>query len=103
VFFPNWDTGGAYWDKENEDAQRAYSEFNPVRNVDKWDTPLLVIHGGKDYRVPIGQGQEAFQAAQLSGLKSRFLYLPDENHWVLQPQNAQVWQGEFFRWLKETL
>lgn len=103
VFFPNWDTGGAYWDKENEDAQKAMNEFNPIKNVDKWDTPLLVIHGGKDYRVPIGQGQEAFQAAQLRGLKSRFLYLPEENHWVLQPQNAQVWQGEFFRWLKETL
>lgn len=103
VFFPNFDTGGAYWDKANEDAQRAYNEFNPIKNVDKWDTPMLVIHGGKDYRVPIGQGQEAFQAAQLRGLKSRFLYLPDENHWVLQPQNAQVWQGEFFRWLKETL
>ena len=103
VFFPNFDTGGAYWDKENKDAQKAYTEFNPIKNVAKWDTPLLVIHGGKDYRVPIGQGQEAFQAAQLRGLKSRFLYLPDENHWVLQPQNAQVWQGEFFRWLKETL
>lgn len=103
VFFPNFDTGGAYWDKENEDAQKAYNDFNPINNVDKWDTPMLVIHGGKDYRVPIGQGQEAFQAAQLRGLKSRFLYLPDENHWVLQPQNAQVWQGEFFRWLKETL
>ena len=103
VFFPNFDTGGAYWDKANADAQKAYNEFNPINNVAKWDTPIMVIHGGKDYRVPIGQGQEAFQAAQLRGIKSRFLYLPDENHWVLQPQNAQVWQGEFFRWLKETL
>lgn len=103
VFFPNFDTGGAYWDKDNKDAQKAYAEFNPINNVAKWDTPILVIHGGKDYRVPIGQGQEAFQAAQLRGIKSRFLYLPEENHWVLQPQNAQVWQGEFFRWLKETL
>lgn len=103
VFFPNFDTGGAYWNKTNADAQKAYNEFNPINNVAKWDTPIMVIHGGKDYRVPIGQGQEAFQAAQLRGIKSRFLYLPDENHWVLQPQNAQVWQGEFFRWLKETL
>ena len=103
VFFPNFDTGGAYWEKDNKDAQKAYAEFNPINNVDKWDTPILVIHGGKDYRVPIGQGQEAFQAAQLRGIKSRFLYLPEENHWVLKPQNAQVWQGEFFRWLKETL
>lgn len=103
VFFPNFDTGGAYWEKENKDAQNAYANFNPINNVDKWNTPILVIQGGKDYRVPIGQGQEAFQAAQLRGIKSRFLYLPEENHWVVKPQNAQVWQGEFFRWLKETL
>ena len=103
VFFPNWDTGGAYWDVNNQDAQRAYNEFNPKNNVGNWDTPILVIHGGKDYRVPIGQGQEAFQAAQLQGIKSRFVYLPEENHWVLSPQNALIWQGEFFRWLKETL
>lgn len=103
VFFPNFDTGGPYWEKDNKDAQNAYKNFNPINLVDKWNTPILVIQGGKDYRVPIGQGQEAFQAAQLKGLKSRFLYLPEENHWVVQPQNAQVWQGEFFRWLKETL
>ncbi|MDM1345546.1 S9 family peptidase [Myroides marinus] len=103
VFFPNFDTGGAYWEKDNKDAQNAIKNFNPINNVDKWNTPILVIQGGKDYRVPIGQGQEAFQAAQLRGIKSRFLYLPDENHWVVRPQNAQVWQGEFFRWLKETL
>ncbi|WP_410881030.1 alpha/beta fold hydrolase [Myroides sp. DW712] len=103
VFFPNFDTGGAYWEKDNQDAQNAIKNFNPINKVDKWNTPILVIQGGKDYRVPIGQGQEAFQAAQLRGIKSRFLYLPEENHWVIQPQNAQVWQGEFFRWLKETL
>lgn len=103
VFFPNFDTGGAYWEKDNKDAQNAIQNFNPINNVDKWNTPILIIQGGKDYRVPIGQGQEAFQAAQLRGIKSRFLYLPEENHWVVQPQNAQVWQGEFFRWLKETL
>lgn len=103
VFFPNWDTGGAYWDINNADAQKAIREFNPINNVAKWNTPMLVIHGGLDYRVPIGQGQEAFQAAQLLGVKSRFVFFPDENHWVTKPQNAQVWQGEFFRWLKETL
>lgn len=103
VFFPNWDTGGAYWDKRNPDAMKAYHSFNPINNVDKWNTPILVIHGGEDYRVPIGQGQEAFQAAQLRGIKSRFVYFPHENHWVTQAQNAHVWQGEFFRWLKETL
>jgi dipeptidyl aminopeptidase/acylaminoacyl peptidase len=71
--------------------------------VTKWDTPILIIQGGKDYRVPIGQGQEAFQAAQLLGIKSRFVLFPEENHWVLKPQNAIVWQREFFGWLRETL
>ena len=103
VFFNNWDHGGAYWEKDNTAAQKAYNEFNPINMVDKWNTPILIIQGGKDYRVPIGQGQEAFQAAQLRGIKSRFLYFPEENHWVLKPQNALVWQYEFFKWLKETL
>jgi len=103
VFFTNWDNGGAYWEKNNAAAQKTYSKFNPINMVEKWNTPILIIQGGKDYRVPIGQGQEAFQAAQLRGIKSRFVLFPDENHWVLKPQNAQVWQGEFFKWLKETL
>lgn len=103
VFFTNWDAGGAYWEKENAVAQNTYANFNPKNLVDKWNTPILIFHGGNDFRVPIGQGQEAFQAAQLQGIKSRFVYLPEENHWVIKPQNAQVWQGEFFRWLKETL
>ena len=103
VFFSNWDFGGAYWEKENVAAQKAYTEFNPINHVGNWNTPILIIQGGKDYRVPIGQGQEAFQAAQLLGIKSRFLYFPEENHWVLNPQNAQVWQREFFKWLEETL
>lgn len=103
VFFSNWDAGGAYWDKNNAAAQKTYAEFNPKNNVAKWNTPILIFHGGIDYRVPIGQGQEAFAAAQLQGIKSRFVFLPDENHWVLKPQNALVWQSEFYRWLKETL
>ena len=103
VFFNNWDHGGAYWEKENAAAQKTYTEFNPINNVAKWNKPILIIQGGKDFRVPIGQGQEAFQAAQLLGIKSRFLYFPEENHWVLKPQNAQVWQKEFFKWLEETL
>jgi dipeptidyl aminopeptidase/acylaminoacyl peptidase len=103
VFFTNWDSGGAYWEKDNKIAQKTYNEFNPIKLVNNWNTPILIIQGGKDYRVPIGQGQEAFQAAQLKGIKSKFLLFPDENHWVLQPQNALVWQSEFFKWLKETL
>lgn len=100
LFFANYDLGGPYWDKANT---KAYQDFNPIKYVDKWDTPLLIFHGGKDYRVPIGQGQEAFQAAQLKGIKSRFVFLPEENHWVLSGQNAHVWQREFFGWLDETL
>ena len=103
VFFNQWDFGGAYWEKDNKVAQKTYTLFNPASHVEKWNTPILIIQGGIDFRVPIGQAQEAFQAAQLRGIKSRFLYLPDENHWVLKPQNALVWQREFYKWLKETL
>ncbi len=103
VFFNNWDFGGPYWEKDNAVAQKAYTKFNPINYVQNWNTPILIIQGGIDFRVPIGQGQEAFQAAQIRGIKSRLLYFPEENHWVLKPQNAQVWQKEFFKWLNETL
>jgi len=103
VFFTDFDLGGPYWEKENKIAQKAYTLFNPIEHVSKWNTPILIIQGGKDYRVPIGQGQEAFQTAQLRGIKSRFVYLPEENHWVLGAQNAMVWQKEYFKWLSETL
>lgn len=103
VFFPNWDLGGAYWDKDNAAAQKTYNHFNPTDNVDKWDTPILIIQGGKDYRVPIGQGLAAFQAAQLQGIKSKLLFFPEENHWVLNNQNSLIWQREFYKWLEETL
>ena len=102
LFFVNQDFGGPYWEKDPK-VQKAYNEFNPINHVDKWDTPIMVIQGGKDYRVPIEQGLSAFQAAQLKGIKSKLLYLPEENHWILSPQNALVWQHEFFNWLKETL
>ncbi|PJJ10387.1 dipeptidyl aminopeptidase/acylaminoacyl peptidase [Flavobacterium sp. 1] len=103
VFFNNWDFGGPYWEKDNAVAQKAYTQFNPINYVQNWNTPILIIQGGIDFRVPIGQGQEAFQAAQMRGIKSRLLYFPEENHWVLHPQNAQIWQKEFYKWLKETL
>ena len=102
MFFENWEKGGPYWESKNAVAQRSFSQ-SPSNFVDKWNTPILIIQGGKDYRVPIEQGQQAFQAAQLKGIKSRFLYIPDENHWVLSAQNAMVWQREFFKWLDETL
>jgi dipeptidyl aminopeptidase/acylaminoacyl peptidase len=103
VFFNNWDFGGPYWEKDNAVAQKTYTTFNPINYVQNWNTPILIIQGGNDFRVCIGQSQEAFQAAQLRGIKSRFLYFPEENHWVLKPQNAQIWQKEFYKWLKETL
>ena len=103
LFFVNWDIGGPYWDKNNAAAQKTYRDFNPINKVNNWNTPMLIMHGGIDYRVPIGQGQEAFQVLQQKGIKSRFVYFPDENHWILKPQNALVWQHEFFKWLKETL
>ena len=103
LWFTNWDAGGAYWEKDNKAAVKTYQEFDPSNMVSKWDTPILIIQGGKDYRVPIGQGLEAFQAAQLHGLKSRLLYFPEENHWVLNPQNSIIWHTEFYKWLKETL
>lgn len=103
LFFVNWDIGGPYWDKNNAAAQKTFADFNPIKNVNKWKTPMLITHGEKDYRVPIGQGQEAFQVLQQKGIKSRFVYFPDENHWIAKPQNGMAFQREFFRWLKETL
>lgn len=103
LWFVNWDFGGPYWDKKNAVAQLAYTKFNPITNVDKWNTPILIFQGGIDYRVPIEQGLQAFQAAQLRGIKSKLVYLPEENHWVLHAQNALVWQHEFYKWLEETL
>lgn len=103
MWFVNWDYGGPYWDKNNIAAQKAYGIFNPSNYVDKWNTPIMIIQGGRDYRVPVGQGLEAFQAAQLRGIKSKLLYSPDESHFVLGVQNGLVWQREFFKWLDETL
>jgi len=103
MFFVNWDLGGPYWQEKNAAAQKSYTAFNPVEHVGRWDTPILIIQGGKDYRVPIGQGLEAFQAAQLRGIKSRLLYFPEENHWVLDYQNSLIWHQELYKWLDETL
>jgi dipeptidyl aminopeptidase/acylaminoacyl peptidase len=103
LWFTNWDNGGYYWEKTNKVAQKTFEQFNPINFVEKWNKPILIIQGGRDYRVPIEQGLQAFQAAQLRGIKSKLLYFPDENHWVLKPQNALVWQREFYKWLKETL
>jgi len=103
MWFVNFDYGGPYWDTNNAAAQKTYNQFNPSNLVANWNTPILIVQGGKDYRVPIEQGLQAFQAAQLKGIKSKLLYLPEENHWVLSAQNALVWQREFYSWLFETL
>lgn len=100
MFFANHDIGGPYW---NSTYNNAYNQFSPHRFVKNWDTPIMVIHGEKDFRVPIGEGMQAFGVAQLKNIKSRFLYFPDEGHWVVKPQNSLVWHREFYRWLKETL
>ncbi|MBW8361671.1 MAG: S9 family peptidase [Kaistella sp.] len=99
LWFANWDLGKP----TDRPLPKAYTDFNPSNFVDKWNTPIMIIQGGIDFRVSYEQGQEAFQAARLHGLKSKFLYFPNENHWVLKPHNALVWQREFFGWLKETL
>ncbi|MDG4651140.1 S9 family peptidase [Chryseobacterium arthrosphaerae] len=99
LWFANWDIGSP-WDKPQP---KAYTEFNPSNFVEKWNKPIMIVQGGIDFRVPYEQGQEAFQAAKLRGLKSKLVYFPNENHWVLHPQNGLVWQREFFDWLKETL
>lgn len=99
LWFANWDLGSP-WEKP---LPKAYTDFNPSNFVDKWNKPIMIFQGGIDFRVGYEQGQEAFQAAKLRGLKSKFVYFPNENHWVLHPQNGLVWQREFFDWLKETL
>ena len=97
LFFVDWDLGGPYWDSPS--IQKDYDKFSPHQYIKNWKTPLLVIHGEKDFRVPVTQGMEAFQAAQLQGVESRFLYFPEEGHWVLGPQNGVVWHRVFFEWL----
>ena len=101
-WFANWDMGGAYWDTENETAQRTFAN-SPHKFVDKWDTPILCIHGERDYRILANQAMAAFDAAQLRGIPSQLLIFPDENHWVLQPQNGVLWQRTFFAWLDKWL
>jgi dipeptidyl aminopeptidase/acylaminoacyl peptidase len=102
MWFVNWDLGGPYWDKTNAIAQRSYAN-SPHRFVDKWDTPILVIHGEKDYRILASQGMAAFNAAVLRGVPAQLLIFPEENHWVLQPQNGILWQRVFKQWLDKWL
>ena len=102
MWFVNFDYGGAYWDKSNEAAQRSYT-FSPHKYVQNWDTPILVIHGQNDYRIPFTQGMGAFNAAVLRDVPAKFLYFPEENHWVLSAQNGILWQRVFFEWFDKWL
>ena len=101
-WFANWDMGGAYWEKNNKIAQRTFAN-SPHLFVDKWDTPILCIHGEKDYRILANQGMAAFDAAKMRGVEAQLLIFPDENHWVLKPQNGILWQRTFFNWLDKYL
>ena len=102
MWFVNWDLGGPFWDKGNKVAQRSF-ENSPHRFVQNWDTPILCIHGELDYRIVATQGMQAFNAATLRGIPAEFLYFPDENHWVLKPQNGILWQRTFYNWLDRWL
>lgn len=102
LWFTNWDLGGAYWEKNNPAVKRSYAN-SPHLFVDKWNTPILCIHGEKDYRILASQGMAAFNAAKLRGVPAELLIFPDENHWVLKPQNGILWQRTFFKWLDKWL
>ena len=102
MWFANWDMGGAPWEKDNAVAQRTFAN-SPHKLVGNWDTPILVIHGERDYRILAGQGMAAFNAAKLRGIPAELLIYPDENHWILRPQNALLWQRTYFDWLDKYL
>ncbi|MCM1310779.1 MAG: S9 family peptidase [Bacteroides sp.] len=118
MWFANWDMGGgaqnapgqasenptygAFWNKSNATAQRTFA-MSPHRFVDKWDTPILITHGEYDYRILSSQGEMAFNAAKLRGVPAEMVIFPEENHWILKPQNAVLWQRVFFRWLDKWL
>ena len=103
AWFSNWEYEDAYWNRDQtNNAKRTY-ENSPHRFVDKWDTPILCIHGEKDYRINANQGFGAFNAARMRGIPAELLIFPDENHWVLKPQNGILWQRTFFGWLDRWL
>lgn len=103
AWFSNWEYDDAYWNKDLTEAAKHTYENSPHKAVDKWDTPILCIHGEKDYRINANQGFGAFNAARLRGIPAELLIYPDENHWVLKPQNGILWQRTFFNWLDRWL
>ena len=102
-WFSNWEYDDAYWNKDLTANARKTYENSPHRFVDKWDTPILCIHGEKDYRINATQGMSAFNAARMRGIEAQLLIFPDENHWVLKPQNGVLWQRTYFNWLDRWL
>lgn len=102
MWFANWDMGGAFWEKDNAIAQRTFAN-SPHRFVDRWTTPIMISHGEFDYRILASQGMAAFNAAKLRGIPAEMVIYPDENHWILKPQNAVMWQRLFFRWFDKWL
>lgn len=103
AWFSNWEYDDAYWNKDLTDNAKKTYENSPHRFVDKWDTPILCIHGEKDYRINANQGFGAFNAARMRGIPAELLIFPDENHWVLKPQNGILWQRTYFNWLEKWL
>ena len=103
LWFPNWDMGSAPWKKNAEGQMQKVFTTSPHLYVDKWDTPILCIHGQRDFRIEYTQAESAFTAARMRGLDAQLLLFPDENHWVLKPQNGILWQRTFFRWLDKYL
>ena len=102
-WFSNWEYDDAYWNKDQTERARKTYANSPHRFVDKWDTPILCIHGEKDYRINYTQGMSAFNAARMRGIEAQLLIFPDENHWVLHPQNGILWQRTYFQWLNRWL
>ncbi|MDR1120692.1 MAG: S9 family peptidase [Dysgonamonadaceae bacterium] len=102
MWFANWDFGGAFWEKNNATAQRTYAT-SPHRYVQQWDTPIMITHGEKDYRILASQGMMAFNAAKLRGIPARMIVYPNENHWITSPQNGVLFYREFFRWFDKWL
>ncbi|MCB1640425.1 MAG: S9 family peptidase, partial [Xanthomonadales bacterium] len=98
LWFDEWEHGGPQYE-----VPENYERHNPVNRLADWQTPMLIIHGAQDFRVPLEQGIAAFTALQRRGIESRFLYFPDENHWVLKPKNSIQWHREVERWLAEHL
>lgn len=101
-WFANWDMGGAYWEKDNEIAQRTFAN-SPHRFVDKWTAPILITVGDYDFRIVSSQGMQAFDAAKMQGVPARLLYYPDESHWILKPQNGVLFYRTWFDWMDRYL